>query len=61
MLDRINAEVCTPETTEGVGDELSELERRLISYFRRLSKREQDHLRKLTEVLGNHPERTENG
>ncbi|MDU9024252.1 hypothetical protein [Pseudomonas corrugata] len=60
MLDRSSAEVGTIETTEDVRDELSDLERRLISYFRRLSKREQDHLRKLTEVLGAHPEHTEN-
>ncbi|WP_055128615.1 hypothetical protein [Pseudomonas mediterranea] len=56
MLDRMNADVGTVEISSSAGDELSYLERRLIGLFRQLSKREQEHLRRLTEALTAHPE-----
>ncbi|MCK9814320.1 hypothetical protein M1B35_09295 [Pseudomonas sp. MAFF 302046] len=59
MLDRMNADVGTVEISASAWGELSHLERHLIEFYRRLSKRDQDHLRKLTEALGAHPEQFE--
>jgi len=59
MLDRMNADVGTLKMSASAWDELSHLEQRLIELYRQLSKREQDHLRRLTEALGAHPEQFE--
>ncbi|MBN3864637.1 hypothetical protein HCU66_20610 [Pseudomonas frederiksbergensis] len=59
MLDRMNAVVGTVEMSASALDELSHLERRLIDFYRQLNTREQDHLRRLTEALGAHPEQFE--
>lgn len=59
MLDHMNADVGTVELSASAWGELSHLEQRLIEFYRQLSKREQDHLRRLTEALGAHPEQFE--
>lgn len=59
MLDRMNADVGTVEMSTSAWHELSHLERRLIDFYRQLNKREQDHLRRLTEALRAHPEQFE--
>lgn len=59
MLDRMNADVGKVEVPASTWDGLSHLEQRLIDFYRQLNKREQDHLCRLTEALGAHPEQFE--
>jgi len=56
MLDRTNADVGYVEMAASAWHELSHIERRLVGFYRQLSQRDQDQLRRLTEVLISNPE-----
>jgi len=56
MLDRTKNELRNVGTTEFEWLGLTKIERQLIRLYRLLSEKEQDHLRRMSEVLATHPE-----
>lgn len=58
MLDRKNADVGYVEIAASARYELSHIERRLIGFYRQLSRRDQEHLRRLTEALMSNPDQS---
>ena len=59
MLDRTNAGVGYVEMAAPARYELSHIERRLIGFYRQLSDRDQEQLRRLTEALISNPEQSD--
>lgn len=59
MLDRTNADVGYVEMAASARPELSHIERRLIGFYRQLSHRDQEQLRRLTEALISNPEQSD--
>ncbi|AMW86441.1 hypothetical protein AK972_5641 [Pseudomonas yamanorum] len=59
MLDRKNAGVGYVEMAAPARYELSHIERRLIGFYRQLSHRDQEQLRRLTEALISNPEQSD--
>ncbi|OPA87144.1 hypothetical protein BFW88_20690 [Pseudomonas fluorescens] len=59
MLDRANADVSFVEVAASARYELSHIERRLIGFYRQLSKRDQEQLRRLTEALISNPDQSD--
>ncbi|QJI41437.1 hypothetical protein HKK52_11085 [Pseudomonas sp. ADAK2] len=59
MLDRTNTEHLCADTDDFDWLGLTQIERRLIRLYRRLSVEEQIHLRRVSEVLAVHPEELE--
>lgn len=58
MLDRASADVGCFQMAATAWHDLSHIERRLIGFYRQLSKQEQDQLQRLAEVLVSNPEHT---
>ncbi|MBC3376698.1 hypothetical protein HU762_22410 [Pseudomonas sp. SWRI92] len=58
MLDRKNADVGYVEIAASARYELSHIERRLIGFYRQLSRRDQEQLRRLTEALMGNPDQS---
>lgn len=61
MLDRTNAEAGYVEIAASARLELSLIERRLIGFYRQLSHRDQEQLRRLTEALISNPDQSDEG
>ncbi|MHA6572736.1 hypothetical protein [Pseudomonas yamanorum] len=59
MLDRTNAGGGYVEMAAPARYELSHIERRLIGFYRQLSHRDQEQLRRLTEALISNPEQSD--
>ncbi|MCP2140728.1 UNVERIFIED_ORG: hypothetical protein J2Y94_002053 [Pseudomonas poae] len=59
MLDRTNAEAGHVEIAASACHELSHIERRLIGFYRQLSPRDQEQLRRLTEALISNPDQSD--
>ena len=59
MLDRTNADVGYVQMTTFARHELSHIERRLIGFYRQLSRRDQEQLRRLTEALISNPDQSD--
>lgn len=59
MLDRTNAGVGYVEMAAPARYELSHIELRLIGFYRQLSHRDQEQLRRLTEALISNPEQSD--
>ncbi|AKA83904.1 hypothetical protein VO64_3358 [Pseudomonas synxantha] len=59
MLDRTNADVGYVEIVASARYELSHIERRLIGFYRQLSQRDQEQLRRLTEALISNPDQSD--
>lgn len=59
MLDRTNADVGYVEIAASARYELSHIERRLIGFYRQLSQRDQEQLRRLTEALMINPDQSD--
>jgi hypothetical protein len=59
MLDRTNVGVGHVEMAAPARYELSHIERRLIGFYRQLSDRDQEQLRRLTEALISNPEQSD--
>ena len=56
MSDRTNADVVSVEIAASARYELSHIERRLRGFYRQLSRRDQEQLRRLTEALIGNPD-----
>ncbi|WP_106802894.1 hypothetical protein [Pseudomonas sp. S5D5] len=56
MLDRTNADAGYVEFGASAQYELSHIEHRLIGFYRQLSQRDQEQLRRLTEALISNPD-----
>ncbi|WP_411378780.1 hypothetical protein [Pseudomonas sp. MPB26] len=61
MLDRTNAEAGYVEIAASARLELSLIERRLIGFYRQLSHRDQEQLRRLIEALISNPDQSDEG
>ncbi|WP_294734830.1 hypothetical protein [uncultured Pseudomonas sp.] len=59
MLDRTNADAGYVEIAASARNELSHIERRLIGFYRQLSLRDQEQLRRLTEALISNPDHSD--
>lgn len=59
MLDRTNTKHFCADADEFEWLSLTQIERRLIGLYRRLSEEEKIHLRRVSEVLAVHPEEAE--
>lgn len=59
MLDCTNADVSYVENAASARYELSHIERRLIGFYRQLSQRDQEQLRRLTEALISNPDQSD--
>jgi len=55
MLDRTKVDDCSADVIEFEWHALSKIERRLITLFRRMREQERQQLRRLTELLTDHP------
>ena len=59
MLDRTNADAGYVEIAASTRYELSHIERRLIGFYRQLSQRDQEQLRRLTDALISNPDQSD--
>lgn len=59
MLDRTNADAVYVEMAASARYELSHIERRLIGFYRQLTHRDREQLRRLIEALVSNPDQSD--
>ncbi|WWF58251.1 hypothetical protein VRB78_18245 [Pseudomonas trivialis] len=59
MLDRTNADAGYVEMAASARYELSHIERRLIGFYRQLTHRDREQLRRLIEALVSNPDQSD--
>ncbi|WP_209983848.1 MULTISPECIES: hypothetical protein [Pseudomonas] len=59
MLDRTNADAGYVEMSASARYELSHIERRLIGFYRQLTHRDREQLRRLIEALVSNPDQSD--